>query len=143
MKNKKVNIKLISYIMSIALLIFYILILSIFSSFGTPIKLPIRGFDPIDTLSGHYFSYNIDWNKVDCSIFPESKCPTQQFCSLRNCKFFIPEEIAQNIYKINNKCGQKYECEIVYIYNKYFNKIIKPYSKTFLINGIDYRKFKE
>lgn len=70
------------------------------SSLGYEIKLPIRGYDPRDLLSGHYILYSIDWDKADCTQFTDGICHQSDFCQEGACKFYIPETDAKQLDRL-------------------------------------------
>ena len=108
---------------------------------GIEVKLPIRGYDPRDLLSGHYILYQIDWESADCKQFENGICPEDEFCVEgrwgRQCRFYIPEEHARaldNLFIKRNNDDMFFE--VVYSYKKGF----KPMAKELLINGKDWRE---
>lgn len=119
---------------------------------GLEVRLPIRGYDPRDLLSGHYIQYQIDWENADCRQFENGICPKDEFCvkSLwggKQCRFYIPEEHARaldNLFRVRNTDGVVVDVrntddmvfEVMYSYKKGF----KPMAKELLINGKDWRE---
>ena len=113
---------------------------------GIDIKVAIRGYDPVDLLSGHYISYQIDWDKTDCTQFPDEICPKERFCKDsrwgRECRFYIPEKYARQLdslfrqYIWQSRKEKNMTFEVVYSYNK----ARKPMAKQLLINGKDWKE---
>ena len=108
---------------------------------GKEVTVTISGYDPRDLLSGHYISFTIDWDKTDCTQFPDDICPKSEFCTEtawgRQCRFYIPEENAEklnNLFLWRNSTGKVFE--IVYSYHKGS----EPLAKRLLINGTDWYK---
>ncbi len=108
---------------------------------GTEIKVSIAGYDPRDLLSGHYIQYEIDWDHTDCTQFPQTICPFQDFCKEarwgRQCRFYIPEKYAEQLdalFRKRNNEDMKFE--VVYSYHP--NK--QAIAKQLLINGKDWRE---
>jgi len=108
---------------------------------GQEITVVIRGYDPRDLLSGHYIQYTIDWDKTDCSQFPDGFCPREEFCKQsrwgRQCRFYIPEKNARELdrmFRWRNTSDTLFE--VVYSYHKGS----EPLAKRLLINGKDWRK---
>ena len=124
-------------------LAFWGAILRIQMNSGFELKLPITGYDPRDLLSGHYIQYQIDWNKVDCTLFEEKECPEDNFCvegrwGGRQCRFYIPEEYAKKLDNLfRKKNSEDLIFEVVYSYKKGFN----PIAKELLINGKKWNEF--
>lgn len=109
---------------------------------GIEVRLPIRGYDPRDLLSGHYIQYQIDWENADCKQFKNGICPEDEFCiegrwGGKQCRFYIPEEHAEALDKLFIKRNDEdLVFEVVYSYKKGF----KPMAKELLINGKDWRE---
>ncbi len=109
---------------------------------GMNLTLPIMGYDPRDLLSGHYIQYQIDWQKVDCGIFPQGVCPEQDFCVKaewgRECRFYIPETEAKALNRLFwNRYADHLLFEIVYSYQPGHTAI----AKQLLINGLDWKQY--
>ena len=143
--NKKILLFL--FFTPLVLLICWTLFLDHQRVSGAEVKVVIRGYDPVDLLSGHYISYQIDWNKTDCTQFPEGRCPSQEvFCKSsrwgRQCRFYIPEKHARELdtlfrkYVWRSRDANDMTFEVVYSYKKGF----KPIAKQLLINGRDWRE---
>ena len=108
---------------------------------GKEVKVAVMGYDPRDLLSGHYIQYTIDWNRTDCSQFPDGNCPKDEFCKQarwgRQCRFYIPEKNAKELdglFRRRNTTDMIFE--VVYSYHK--GK--EPLAKQMLINGKDWRE---
>jgi len=108
---------------------------------GTEIKVAVMGYDPRDLLSGHYIRYSIDWNRTDCTQFPNGVCPEDEFCKDarwgRECRFYIPEKNARELDRLflkRNTTDMVFE--VVYSYHKGQ----EPLAKQLLINGKDWRE---
>ena len=98
---------------------------------GTPITLPIEGFDPRDLLSGHYLTYRVDYAAGDCpadtdaavclapersivaadaiphscTLYIKGHCDSGQFRADVE-RFYIPEAYAQVLeQKVRDKKG--------------------------------------
>ena len=109
---------------------------------GTDLTLPIMGYDPRDLLSGHYIQYQIDWDKVDCTQFPKSSCPKQDFCKEarwgKQCRFYIPEKDANELNQLFlSRNSNNLNFEVVYSYQS--GK--KAIAKQLLINEQDWKNF--
>ena len=110
---------------------------------GKEVKVNISGYDPVDMLSGHYVSYQIDWKKTDCKQFENNLCPQERFCNRKyrwddSCRFYIPEKYAKELELALQQANRKKNTfEIVFSYNK--SK--QPIAKKLLINGNDYREY--
>jgi len=114
---------------------------------GVDIKVAVTGYDPRDLLSGHYIAYTIDWEKTDCSQFPDGVCHADAFCkemswqrwnSGRQCRFYIPEQYARSLDTLfRNRNSEDMVFEVIYSYNKGRKAI----AKQLLINGKDWHDF--
>ena len=97
--NKK--ILAVIFIIPFISLIFWTMWLYTQQVTGTEIKVAVMGYDPRDLLSGHYIRYSIDWNRTDCTQFPNGVCPEDEFCKDarwgRECRFYIPEKNAREL----------------------------------------------
>ena len=98
------------------------------------VTLPITGYDPRDLLSGHYILYDIDWKKVDCSIFKENLCPKTAFVTSH--RYYVAQEDAPILEKLLTD-EQKHTFEITFAYEK----DEKPLAKQLLVDGIDWHDF--
>ncbi len=93
--------------------------------------LRIQGFDPRDLLSGHYISYQIDWQNSDCTQFENNKCPKENFETVSQ-RFYIPEKYAYELDKRFRQADFNNDVfEIIYAYSPRF----LPIAKRLLING--------
>lgn len=124
-------------------LMVWALMLSIELHSGQEVTVRIKGYDPRSLLSGHYISYDIDWDKTDCSQFEKNVCPKEDFESLQSnnfngvwhgrwgkqYKFYICEKDAQFLDREIRKTDNV--AEIVYSYRA--GK--KPYALRLLVNG--------
>ncbi len=97
---------------------------------GKEVKVAITGYDPRDLLSGHYISYQINWDKTDCSQFTNNICPKDEFC-LNDCRYYIPEENATALDKLFRQNNNNSIFEVVYSYKSGR----KPISIELLIDG--------
>lgn len=59
----------------------------------------IKGYDPLDLLSGHYILYEIDWEKTNCHQFIHHICPKQDFAQISH-RFYLPEKAAGQIDRL-------------------------------------------
>lgn len=130
--NKKLIILLAT---PIAILLCISICLAIYAALGHEVKVAIRGYDPRDLLSGHYISYTIDWDKTDCTQFPDNLCPKTKFCHNDNCKFYIPESDSEQLDHLLNTSGKDFH--IVYRYK--FNQT--PIAIQLLINNQPWQTF--
>lgn len=117
------------------------LYLSFLVNTGKDVILPVMGHDPRDLLSGHYITYLIDWDKVDCEQFENGMCPEDKFCTdagwVSQCRFYIPQEHAEALDKLFIKRNDEdLVFEVVYSYKKGF----KATAKELLINGRPWRE---
>ena len=108
---------------------------------GKEVKVAVMGYDPRDLLSGHYIQYTIDWNRTDCSQFPDGNCPKDEFCKQarwgRQCRFYIPEKNAKELDRLfSRRNTTDMIFEVVYSYHKGQ----EPLAKQMLINGKDWRE---
>ena len=136
--------KLLLIILFCPLIILAVWIVSIDrqSKDGIDIKVRITGYDPRDILSGHYISYQIDWDKTDCSQFPDKECLKKEFCHENRwgtyaCRFYIPEESSgqlDELFRTRNSDNLKFE--VIYSYNP----SRKAIAKQLLINDKDWRE---
>ncbi len=116
---------------------------------GVDIKVAVTGYDPRDLLSGHYISYTIDWDKTDCSQFPDGVCRADEFCDgffkertfwgiNRQCRFYVPEQYARSLDTLfRNRNNEDMVFEVIYSYSKGHKAI----AKQLLINGKDWHDF--
>ena len=106
---------------------------------GMEITVAVRGYDPRDLLSGHYISYQIDWDKTDCNQFPNGICPKEDFCKEarwgRQCRYYIPEKYAGQLDRLF--WNRQLTFNIVYSYHP--GK--KAIAKKMLIDGQDWHYF--
>jgi len=105
------------------------------------IILPITGYDPRDLLSGRYISYQIDWDKADCSQFTEGVCPKENFCKKARwgseCRFYVPEARANQLDRVfRRRNTDNLKFEVLYIYREG----MPPIAKEMLINGKPWRE---
>lgn len=97
---------------------------------GREVVVRLRGYDPRDLLSGHYISYQIDWDKTDCGQFDGGICPWHDF--ERMGRFYVPENKAQALDQlVQNRVNTT---EMVFSYRKG----IKPLALKLLVNGEDW-----
>ena len=109
---------------------------------GTLIKVSVQGYDPRDLLSGHYIRYEIDWDRTDCTQFPDGKCQPQSFCKKarwgRQCRFYIPETHAKKLDTLfRNRNNETLKFEVVYSYTPGQTAI----AKQLLINNQDWQEY--
>lgn len=137
--NKK--ILAVIFIIPFISLIFWTMWLYTQQVTGTEIKVAVMGYDPRDLLSGHYIRYSIDWNRTDCTQFPNGVCPEDEFCKQarwgRECRFYIPEKNARELDRLflkRNTTDMVFE--VVYSYHKGRAAL----AKQLLINGKDWRE---
>ncbi len=97
------------------------------------VTIAMRGFDPVDLVSGHYLYLRPDWDATDCSQFADNRCPTERF-SL-SYRYYIPEVIASDADKYVNCPNTKTAMVFVWRGNA------KPLVKTLLINGIPWQEW--
>lgn len=138
----KSNQLLLALFIPILLLIGWTCFLGYQRQSGSEVIVTITGYDPRDLLSGHYIAYQVDWDKTDCTQFPDQICPQNQFCRDaswgRQCRFYIPERYASHLEKLfRNRWFNHYRFEVVYSYTP--NS--QPIAKRLLINGKSWRKF--
>ena len=104
------------------------------------VTLRIQGFDPRDLLSGHYISYDIDWENSDCSQFENNVCPVDRFRLFSRhygYRFYIPEQHAAELDRRFRAAFSNNDVfEIVYAYSSRF----RPMAKKLLINGKDWQE---
>lgn len=104
------------------------------------IVLPVRGYDPRDLLSGHYIEYQIDWDRVDCNVFPDGKCDTAAFGdSWRGQRFYIPESRAgelDRLFRGRNSDTMKFSVAYAYV-----GKGRPAIAKKMLINGVEWSEY--
>lgn len=137
------NKKLLACILfcPIILLAIWVNYISIQSKNGIDIKVSVTGYDPRDILSGHYISYQIDWDKTDCSQFPDKECHKEKFChgnrwGISACRFYIPEESSEQLDKLfRSRNNDTLKFEVIYSYNP----SRKAIAKQLLINGKDWK----
>lgn len=92
----------------------------------------MRGFDPVDLLSGHYLYLRPDWELTDCQQFANNQCPKKLF--EKSYRYYLPEHDAQALnHKIN--IMQDLEIDIVFALQK--NR--KPLVKSLLINNYPWK----
>lgn len=138
----KKNLNIVLLIVPTLVLMAWALMLSIELHSGQEVTVRIKGYDPRSLLSGHYISYDIDWEKTDCSQFEKSVCPKEDFELLLNSqtafyvglggkhyRFYISEKDAQFLDREIRKTDNV--AEIVYSYRA--GK--KPYALRLLVNG--------
>lgn len=120
----------------------WVLFLVIANHNAKEIILPITGYDPKDLFAGRYIAYQIDWDKADCSQFPEGICPKESFCKKARwgseCRFYVPEKKAyqlDRVFRDRNQNDLKFE--VLYLYRKG----IKPTAKEIIINGTPWREY--
>ena len=137
--NKKFLILALSF--PFIALIVWTISLYVQQSTGTEIKVAVMGYDPRDLLSGHYIRYTIDWEKTDCSQFPNGICPKEEFCKQsrfgNQCRFYIPERHAEKLdllFRRRNNTTMIFE--VIYSYQAGG----EPLAKKLLINGKDWRE---
>lgn len=137
--NKKFLILALSF--PFIALIVWTISLYIQQSTGTEIKVAVMGYDPRDLLSGHYIRYTIDWEKTDCSQFPNGICPKDEFCKQsrfkNQCRFYIPERHAEKLDRLFSRRDDRTAIfEVIYSYQAGR----EPLTKKLLINGKDWRE---
>jgi len=137
--NKKFLILALSF--PFIALIVWTISLYIQQSTGTEIKVAIMGYDPRDLLSGHYIRYTIDWEKTDCSQFPNGICPKDEFRKQsrfeNQCRFYIPERHAEKLDRLfRRRNNTTMIFEVIYSYQAGR----EPLAKKLLINGKDWRE---
>ena len=137
--NKKFLILALSF--PFIALIVWTISLYIQQSTGTEIKVAVMGYDPRDLLSGHYIRYTIDWEKTDCSQFPNGICPKDEFCKQsrfeNQCRFYIPERHAEKLDRLfRRRNNTTMIFEVIYSYQAGR----EPLAKKLLINGKDWRE---
>ena len=137
----KMKILAVCFALPFVCLVLWTLHLSWQRSHGTEVKVAVTGYDPRDLLSGHYIQYQIDWEKTDCSQFPNRTCPQKDFCHEarwgRQCRFYIPEKYAQeldDLFRHRNDTDMKFE--VVYSYFPGREAI----ATQLLINGADWHE---
>ena len=138
MKNK-INAILIS--IPCAALLIFTLVLTIRFCIAKEVTVAISGYDPRDLLSGHYISYQIDWNKTDCSQFENNECPIEYFAKHKEhaqwggrYRFYIPQENAELLDRLFRSRNKNFQ--VVFSYSKRS----APLGKRLLIDGIEWRK---
>ena len=137
--NKKFLILALSF--PFIALIVWTISLYVQQSTGTEIKVAVMGYDPRDLLSGHYIRYTIDWEKTDCSQFPNGICPKEEFCKQsrfgNQCRFYIPERHAEKLDRLfRRRNNTTMIFEVIYSYQAGG----EPLAKKLLINGKDWRE---
>lgn len=94
---------------------------------GREVIVRLQGYDPRDLLSGHYISYQLDWDKTDCAQFENGICPRAAF--ERSGRFYVPEDKAATLDKAVRNADNT--TEMVFSYKRG----IKPYALKLLVNG--------
>lgn len=138
MKNK---ILAVCFALPFCILVGWTLLLSWQQQHGQEITVAVTGYDPRDLLSGHYIQYQIDWERTDCTQFPQQLCPHQDFCKAarwgRQCRFYIPEKYASQLDTLFRKQNNEdIKFEVVYSYRPGKQAI----AKQLLINSKDWRE---
>lgn len=99
---------------------------------GREVVVRLMGYDPRDLLSGHYISYQIDWDKTDCAQFENGVCPRAAF--ERTGRFYVSEDKAAALDKAVRDRNNR--AEMVFSYKRG----IKPYALKLLVNGEEWEK---
>lgn len=94
---------------------------------GREVVVRLQGYDPRDLLSGHYISYQINWDETDCEQFENGVCPRAAF--ERRGRFYVPEDRAAALDKAVRNTNNT--AEMVFSYKRGF----KPYALKLLVNG--------
>lgn len=97
------------------------------------VLLPVRGYDPRDLLSGHYISYQIDWDKANCAQFVRGRCPVSDFGP--SGRFYVPEDKAHALDDVFRFGASTDELAIVFAYKPGQ----KPIARRLLINGQEWQ----
>ena len=125
-----------------ACLLIWTLSLTVQRSRGTDVTVRVMGYDPRDLLSGRYIAYEIDWDRTDCTQFPQAVCPEKEFCKEarwgRQCRFYVPEKQANQLDALFRKRdAQMLVFEVIYAYQPGHT----PIAKQLTINGKDWTEF--
>lgn len=127
---------LLLVLMPVILLFVWVSLLTIQIQRGTEVTVRIRGFDPMSLLSGHYISYQIDWENTDCTQFDKKACPKDDFARVldngawgKSGRFYVSEQSAIDLDRAV-RSGDNV-AEIVYSYQKGQ----PPHALRLLING--------
>lgn len=87
----------------------------------------MRGYDPVDLLSGRYLLLRPDWDHTDCTQFTDGICPRNQFA--QSYRYYLPEDAAKNL---DHLLVQKQpQTDIVFTYHPKAS----PMVKELLIDG--------
>ncbi len=95
----------------------------------------IRGYDPVDLLSGHFLRYEFDWGQTDCAQFEQHRCPIYEFDRKVVRRFYVPEKDVSRLDKVFNSGVHQFE--IMFSYRKGRT----PIAMDLLIDGQKWSKF--
>lgn len=122
----------------IAVLLAWVLFLTIKVATMPEVTVRIAGYDPRDLLSGHYIAYTIDWENTDCSQFKNNTCPEEEFAKYSinaywgdQYRFYIPEKYAAKLDRLFRINREKHTFEVIYKYSSG----ISPVARELLIDG--------
>ena len=101
---------------------------------GVPVKIKIRGYDPLDLLAGRYINYTLDWDATDCSQFVNGVCPKGEFdhYGMTVGRFYVAEYQAETLEKVIRNGDN--DVEMVFSYRSGR----KPYVLNLLVNGVSW-----
>lgn len=99
------------------------------------VELPIQGYDPRDLLSGHYLSYQIDWEHANCAQFEKGVCPVDDFPKAM--RFYVPEHQAKRLETLIFKRDPMTIFSMVFAYKPH----AYPIAKQMRINGFDWETY--
>lgn len=92
----------------------------------------MRGFDPVDLLSGRYLYLRPDWEQTDCRQFADKKCPKKLFET--SYRYYLPEHDAQ---ALDAKLTAMPDMQIDIVFA--LHKDRKPLVKNLLIDNLPWK----
>ncbi len=108
-------------VLPIVVLIGWIINIEINLHTENTVTIRMRGYDPIDLLSGHYLYLQPDWSETDCRQFEQNICPSERFAY--SYRYYLPEFDAVNIDRLIAHKNPK--IDMVFTYQGQSNPLVK------------------
>ena len=132
MKNK---LFILGLFLPVIFLLSFFILQNYQANMGYEVKVPVKGFDPRDLLSGHYVLLQTDKENIDCQQFENNICPDNNYFQ-KTYRYYVNEKQAQTLENLIRNNQTKAEIVFKIIPNK------APKVKSLLINGEEWENIK-